>query len=141
MSPINDLIDKQLALLANLKAVTEQEKQALINQSADELLDLAGKKSDLLNEIKANDMSLSAHPDVAQLKSNPELASKVATAQTCLNECQQLNSENATLIDHCMASVSRFTQALHASRNSSSLTYDGKGQTSTIATLGNDLKA
>lgn len=60
MSPINDLIDKQLALLANLKAVTEQEKQALINQSADELLDLAGKKSDLLNEIKANDMSLSA---------------------------------------------------------------------------------
>ncbi|WP_394200696.1 flagella synthesis protein FlgN [Shewanella waksmanii] len=141
MTPINELIDQQLLLLANLKTVIAQEKQALINQSADELIDLAKQKSDFLTKITANDASLSAHPQVADLKTDAILVEKVAKAQACLNECQQLNSENSSLIDHCMASVSRFTQALHASRNSSSLTYDGKGQTSTIATLGNDLKA
>ena len=55
--------------------------------------------------------------------------------------CQQLNNENASLIELNIASLNRFAQALQVSRNASSLTYDDKGKTSTISSLGNDLKA
>ncbi|HAY96065.1 MAG TPA: flagellar protein FlgN, partial [Shewanella sp.] len=52
-----------------------------------------------------------------------------------------LNEQNASLIEMNLASLNRFAQALQASRNASSLTYNDKGKTSTISSLGNDLKA
>lgn len=141
MNSIIDIIANQHTLLNDLKRLIEAEKVALIAQSADELLNLATDKAKLLDEIKAVDVRLSEHPDSNKLSSDPKLQKLVEITKQVLAQCKTLNAQNATLIEHSMASINRFSQALQASRNASSLTYDGKGKTSTISTLGNNLKA
>ncbi|MFV7784370.1 MULTISPECIES: flagella synthesis protein FlgN [Shewanella] len=141
MTQITDIIANQHKLLDNLKQTIESEKAALIAQDADQLLRLANEKAELLNEIKLGDIELAAHPELGRLTQEPALIALVDDAKQALAECKQLNEQNAALIEHSMASVNRFSQALQASRNANSLTYDGKGKTSTISTLGNNLKA
>ncbi|MCG9697179.1 flagellar protein FlgN [Shewanella sp. Isolate11] len=140
MTPITDIIAKQYELLTQLKTVIEAEKAALIDQDADRLLALANEKSQLLNEIISGDEGLSNHPDKALLTSQADLISQVDDSKQLLEQCKQLNALNTSLIEHSMASISRFSQALQVSRNASSLTYDGKGRTSTISSLGSNLK-
>ncbi|MBZ4680479.1 MULTISPECIES: flagella synthesis protein FlgN [Shewanella] len=137
---ITSLIAQQMTQLERLLNLIEQEKNALLDRNADNLLQLAQDKSDLLNEVKAVDEALSSHPELAKLSQSP-LAEQVSEARELLATCQLRNQENAGLIELSMASINRLAQALQVSRNASSLTYDGKGKTSTIATLGNDLKA
>ncbi|QYK00341.1 flagella synthesis protein FlgN [Shewanella psychrotolerans] len=141
MDSITDIITNQHKLLNSLKATIEAEKTALIAQNADQLLAVANDKAKLLDEIKSGDDRLSLHPENAMLKTDETLLNLVTLTQQTLAECKLLNSQNAALIEHSMASINRFSQALQASRNASSLTYDGKGRTSTISTLGNNLKA
>lgn len=141
MDSITEIVTNQHKLLSSLKAIIEAEKTALIAQNADQLLAVANDKAKLLDEIKSGDDRLSLHPENSLLKSDETLISLVTLTKQTLAECKQLNAQNAALIEHSMASINRFSQALQASRNASSLTYDGKGRTSTISTLGNNLKA
>ncbi|WP_394392225.1 flagella synthesis protein FlgN [Shewanella woodyi] len=141
MSQLSSIIEKQHQLLQELKVTISEEKSALVDQDAELLLTLASSKAKLLDALKANDGVLSAQPDIAALSTEPVLVNQVKIAKEQLAECQQLNMENASLIELNLASVNRFAQALQASRNASSLTYNGKGKTSTISTLGNNLKA
>lgn len=141
MSQLSIIIENQHQLLQELKVIISEEKSALVNQNAELLLSLASSKAKLLDALKANDDNLSAQPDVASLSSVPHLIELVNVAKMQLAECQQLNVENTSLIELNIASVNRFAQALQVSRNASSLTYNDKGKTSTISSLGNNLKA
>ncbi|GIU09810.1 MULTISPECIES: flagella synthesis protein FlgN [unclassified Shewanella] len=141
MTNLSQLISSQYQVLTELKELISQEKQALHAQQADVLLSLASTKTNLLASLKQNDEIIAQQPDLALLTTHPELSQQVANTKQLLAECQQLNAENESLIELSLASLNRFSQALQVSRNSSSLTYDGKGQTSSISTLGNNLKA
>lgn len=141
MSQINDIIEQQLDILSRLKVIITEEKSALSDQDADLLLTLAGNKAKLLDSLNRNDEVLSNHNDKSLLTMDAELSVKVQQAKSLLAECQQLNNENTSLIELNIASMNRLSQALQASRNASSMTYNGKGKTSTISTLGNDIKA
>ncbi|MBR9726742.1 flagella synthesis protein FlgN [Shewanella intestini] len=141
MNDIAQILSQQHANLAALKKIISAEKDALVSQDADELIKLAEQKQNYLSQVETNDKTLASHPNKALLSSEPTLVEKVIQAKNLLNECKQLNSQNAKLIELSMASLNRFTQALHASRSASSLTYTDKGKTSSIATLGNSFKA
>ncbi|WP_076410871.1 flagella synthesis protein FlgN [Shewanella sp. UCD-KL12] len=141
MNSINNIIELQIELLAKLKVLIKEEKDALKAQNADLLLSLAGNKAKLLDELKNNDDVLSQHEQSHLLATDKTLATQVSFAKEQMAECQQLNSENSSLIELNIASMNRFAQALQVSRNASSLTYNDKGKTSTISTLGNDIKA
>ena len=141
MSKINDIVELQFELLNKLKVIITDEKAALINQDADLLLSLASAKAGLLDELKSKDEALSLHDERALLISDVHLSARVASVKTLLAECKQLNSENSSLIELNIASMNRFSQALQVSRSSSSLTYNDKGKTSTISSLGNDIQA
>ena len=141
MSQLSIIIENQHQLLKELKVIISDEKGALVNQDAELLLSLASNKAKLLDALKANDVNLSAQPDISSLSSVPHLVEQVRFAKEQLAECQQLNIENSSLIELNIASVNRFAQALQVSRNASSLTYNDKGKTSTISSLGNNLKA
>ncbi|RTR32603.1 flagellar protein FlgN [Shewanella atlantica] len=141
MSQITNIIELQYKLLEELKVTITQEKSALVEQSAELLLSLATTKAKLLDDLKMNDELLASHSELSLLTSDSVLSEKVNSAKKLLAECQQLNIENTSLIELNIASVKRFSQALQVSRNASSLTYNGKGKTSTISTLGNNLKA
>ncbi|GIU36033.1 flagellar protein FlgN [Shewanella schlegeliana] len=141
MTNLPQLLSAQHQVLSELKDLVNQEKQALHAQQADALLSLASTKANLLASLKHNDEIIAQQPDLALLNSDPELSQQVANTKQLLAECQQLNAENESLIELSLASLNRFSQALQVSRNASSLTYDGKGKTSSISTLGNNLKA
>ena len=141
MSKINDIVELQFELLNKLKVIITDEKAALSNQDADLLLSLASAKARLLDELKSKDEALSLHDERALLISDVHLSARVASVKTLLAECKQLNSENSSLIELNIASMNRFSQALQVSRNASSLTYNDKGKTSTISSLGNDIQA
>lgn len=141
MTEIAKLVDLQHAHLAVLKQIILKEKGALVDQNADLLLSLANEKSQCLKELKTNDDILANHSDKSLLTQQVELMHKMAEIKDALTECKELNEQNASLIEMNLASLNRFAQALQASRNASSLTYNDKGKTSTISSLGNDLKA
>ena len=141
MTEIAKLVDLQHAHLAVLKQIILKEKGALVDQNADLLLSLANEKSQCLKELKTNDDILANHTDKSQLTQQSEFVHKMAVVKDALTECKELNDQNASLIEMNLASLNRFAQALQASRNASSLTYNDKGKTSTISSLGNDLKA
>ncbi|MGL6122457.1 MAG: flagella synthesis protein FlgN [Shewanella sp.] len=141
MTEVAKLVDRQHALLAVIKQIILKEKGALIDQNADLLLSLANEKSQCLQELKTNDDMLSSHIDKSLLTQQVALVDKMAVIEDALTECKELNQQNASLIEMNLASLNRFAQALQASRNASSLTYNDKGKTSTISTLGNNLKA
>lgn len=141
MTEIAKLVDLQHAHLAVLKQIILKEKGALVDQNANLLLSLANEKSQCLKELKTNDDILAKHSDKSLLTQQVELVHKMAEIKDALTECKELNEQNASLIEMNLASLNRFAQALQASRNASSLTYNDKGKTSTISSLGNDLKA
>ncbi|GIU12093.1 flagellar protein FlgN [Shewanella sp. c952] len=141
MTNLSHLLSSQHTVLTELKAVISQEKQALQSQDADTLLALASTKASLLDNLKHNDEMIAAQPDKSILETDATLSQQVSEAKGLLAECQQLNAENESLIELSLASLNRFSQALQVSRSSTSLTYDGKGRTSSISSLGNNLKA
>ncbi|MCL1050727.1 flagellar protein FlgN [Shewanella abyssi] len=141
MTNLSHLLSSQHTVLTELKAVISQEKQALQSQDADTLLSLASTKATLLDSLKHNDEMIATQPDKSILETDATLSQQVSAAKALLAECQQLNAENESLIELSLASLNRFSQALQASRNSASLTYDGKGRTSSISSLGNNLRA
>lgn len=141
MTDIAKLLDAQHALLAALKQIIAEEKAALMSQNADLLLSLAAQKSQSLAELKANDDAIARHPDKLLLTQEAALADNMKAVQEALAQCQALNEQNASLIEMNLASLNRLAQALQTSRNATSLTYNDKGRTSTISTLGNNIKA
>ncbi|WP_153913934.1 flagella synthesis protein FlgN [Shewanella sp. TC10] len=141
MNELLQLLSFQHGTLSSLKKLVSAEKQALTDQDADTLLALAREKVTCLNELQQNDQKLANHPDKALLNSNAELAEKVEEAKVILEQCKDINNQNASLIELNIASLNRFSQAMQMSRNATSLTYNDKGRTSTISSLGSNLKA
>lgn len=141
MTELSTLLSHQHGILTSLKSLISAEKQALQDQNADKLLKLAQEKQQCLMALQANDQLMANHPEHTRLISDPELVEKVTLSKNLLAECKDINQQNSSLIELNIASLNRFSQALQASRNASSLTYNDKGKTSTISTLGNDFKA
>ncbi|ARD23242.1 MULTISPECIES: flagella synthesis protein FlgN [Shewanella] len=141
MNELLQLLSFQHGTLSSLKKLVSAEKQALADQDADTLLALAREKVECLNTLQQNDEKLANHPDKSLLNSEPKLIEKVAEAKTILEECKDINNQNASLIELNIASLNRFSQAMQMSRNATSLTYNDKGRTSTISSLGQNLKA
>lgn len=141
MAEIAKLVDQQHAHLAVLKQIILKETSALVERNTDLLLSLAEQKLTCLHALKANDELLANHSDKSLLTEQAGLSAKMAVVKAALAECKDLNAQNASLIEMNLASLNRFAQALQASRNATTLTYNDKGKTSTFSSLGNDVKA
>ncbi|MBB1268108.1 flagella synthesis protein FlgN [Shewanella sp. SR44-3] len=141
MTELLKLVAYQLGILAKLKTLITEETQALHQRDADLLMSLAKDKLQCLNELQMNDTKLASHQENHLLSTEENLIEKVAQAKRLLKECQDSNKQNASLIELNIASLNRFSQALQVSRNATSLTYNDKGKTSTISSLGDGFKA
>lgn len=141
MTELLKLLAYQLGILAKLKTLIAEETQALHQRDADLLMNLAKDKLQCLNELQMNDTKLANHSENKLLSTETSLIEKVAQTKALLKECQDNNKQNASLIELNIASLNRFSQALQVSRNATSLTYNDKGKTSTISSLGDGYKA
>ncbi|WP_299004129.1 flagellar export chaperone FlgN [uncultured Shewanella sp.] len=140
MEALDSLLELQHDRLLQLQAILAKEKQAVLHKEADILLRLCGEKATLLDQIKTHDQNMAHHPKKNLLQSQPDLIHKLQLSKQLLAQCQQLNTENAHLVAFNQASLNRLSQALQVSRNASSLTYNDKGKTSTLSSLGNNIK-
>ncbi|RYV02513.1 flagellar protein FlgN [Shewanella sp. OPT22] len=141
MEQLAQLLEHQLNLLNHLSEIIKNESAALSEQDTDALLTLAEKKSECLTLLQSNDSQLSLPENAQLIKQSEELLDHAQKAKALLVDCKKNNQKNSTLIEHNLASINRLSHALQASRNAFSMTYDDKGQTSTISTLGNNVEA
>ncbi|WP_299495055.1 flagella synthesis protein FlgN [uncultured Shewanella sp.] len=140
MEDLHSQLHLQQDMLVQLQTLLTQEKEAVIHKKADLLLSLCNEKAALLAKIKHHDKMMARHPNIALLLNEPSLEKQLQHTQALLTQCQQLNSENASIVAFNQASLNRFSQALQVSRNAASLTYNEKGKTSTASSLGNNIK-
>lgn len=139
MEELDSLLDLQHDMLLQLQAILTQEKQAVLHKEAEILLRLCSDKASVLAKIKTHDQTMAHHPKKNVLLSQSDLNHKLQQSKQLLAQCQQLNTENAHLVAFNQASLNRLSQALQVSRNASSLTYNDKGKTSTLSSLGNNI--
>ncbi|WP_298768814.1 flagellar export chaperone FlgN [uncultured Shewanella sp.] len=140
MEVLDSLLDLQQDRLLQLQAILVQEKIAILDKEASILLRLCNEKATLLAQIETDDHNIAHHPKKHLLPEQPNFSHKLKHAKALLALCQQLNTENAHLVAFNQASLNRLSQALQVSRNASSLTYNDKGKTSTLSSLGNNIK-
>ncbi|RLV61583.1 flagellar protein FlgN [Parashewanella curva] len=141
MDQITSILEQQLGLLAHLKQLIIDESDVLSSQDGERLLEIAKQKNESLNQLQQNNAILALPDTVELIKSSPELLEKSEQGKRLLNECKSLNQHNSELIEKNIASVNRLSQALQASKNSSSLTYDDKGHTSTMSSMNKSIEA
>ncbi|GLP94999.1 flagellar export chaperone FlgN [Paraferrimonas sedimenticola] len=141
MADLSQLLVQQKQTLAQLASIATEQKTALEAQNAERLLELNANQQQALVELAQTDEQIKVHPQQATLTQDTGLAEQVAEIKQQLASVQQQSQANKTLIDLNLASLQRFQQALMASRNANSLTYDDKGQTNTQSTLGNSVTA
>lgn len=134
-------LDEQYQNVCTLKNIIKDENHALIHSHSDLLLTLSEKKINILNEINRLNNIMNNNDINTLARTHTELTKKINQIKILMQECHDLNNANATLIEFNLARLNRFAQALQQCRNAHSLTYDEKGNTSTISTLGNNIKA
>ncbi|WP_446539688.1 flagellar export chaperone FlgN [Shewanella surugensis] len=139
MESLASLVTSQHQMLLQLQAILTQEKQAISDRNADLLLSLCAEKSAILTSIKTQDELIAHDPHKHLLITGSGLVAQLNQTQALLQQCKQLNAENASIVAFNQASLNRFSQALQASRNASSLTYNDKGKTSSLSSLGNNI--
>ncbi|WP_133407584.1 flagella synthesis protein FlgN [Parashewanella tropica] len=141
MVQIAAILEQQLGLLTHLKQLIIDESEALSSQGGDRLLEIAKQKNECLNQLQQNNDTLGQPDTVEIIKSSEELLQKSEQGKQLLSECKSLNQHNSELIEKNIASFNRLSQALQASKNSSSLTYDDKGHTSTMSSMNKSIEA
>lgn len=133
------LVSSQQQTLLQLHTILTQEKHAIRDKHADVLLTLCAEKSAILSHLQNQDDTIAHHPSKHLLLTKISLIELMEQSQQCLEQCKQLNAENASIVAFNQASLNRFSQALQVSRNASSLTYNDKGKISTLSSLGNNI--
>ncbi|BDY04002.1 flagellar protein FlgN [Ferrimonas sp. YFM] len=140
-SGIHALIGAQQERLSNLLQLLEQETEALLERDADKIESLLKQKLAQLDKIAGGDKELESHPQVADIKSDPQAMAGVTRCREILAECQVKNQHNNQLADQFLASLGRLQQLLNATRNPNALTYNQEGTTTTGGRLGKVIKA
>ncbi|WP_163935907.1 flagellar protein FlgN [Paraferrimonas sp. SM1919] len=141
MATAFEFVTDQLSSIDKLIVLLQQETQALQDQDANRISELAKSKLDILVLLNQADQQLQNHPQLNQQKQNPAFQAVVAQVQQKMDQVKRINLNNKKIIDLNMAALKRLNHALQSSRNANSMTYNDKGQTHTSPFLGDDITA
>ncbi len=127
---ITEILKEQQNLLAKISEVLKEEYELLKNRRALDLPKLTESKSEILLKIQTNDRSLKNHSARERLKG--DLAPMKEQILKALAEVQQQNDVNGRLIELNLAANRRLASSLIQIRDTSTMTYDGKGKQNAI---------
>ncbi len=141
MAKIIDLISYQLENAQALSSLLEKEKVAITSRAAAEIEKLATDKLHLITQLQQTDERIASHSDVDQLKSDEALIEKVSLIRSMVHDCQQANEVNGEALQRAQLSYNKLNNLMQQSRGKMGMTYTAGGQTSTVSTLGTNVKA
>ena len=141
MALLVDLVSFQLDNAKALSNILHQETQAISTRVSTEIERLAKEKMVLIEQLRTTDQRIAAHPHLPQLSEDEQLKHTVATIQSLVVECQQLNDMNGDLLNRAQSSFNKLNNMLQRTHGKTGMTYNAGGKTHTISTLGTNIKA
>jgi len=114
--------------LQALFALQERELKLVVDLKHTQIAELTQQKAVILNTIKQLDGYLSQHPDLQQLKDDPERAAEVNELTELLAACQQQTKVNEQVVGATLNRIETLRETLIRTHRADSLTYDGKGR-------------
>lgn len=127
MMDLPSLLRAQDDNLSQMQGLLAEEFDLLKAHRALALPALADRKQQLLVAIETLDKTLAELPDLKQQLS--ALPTQLQALQAKLEACQEQNNLNGRLLELSIVSNRRLASFLSKLRDSSSLTYDAKGNT------------
>lgn len=139
MMSLTELLQSQDALLDNLLALLQQEKELLQQRQALALPDLAKSKQQLLEQLQYQDHCIAEHSERERLTGDLQPSREALMHK--LQQCQERNEVNGKLIEMSLTANRRLGTALTQVRDRNSLTYDQRGTPRAAGGLNLNIKA
>ncbi|MDB1123273.1 flagella synthesis protein FlgN [Vibrio algarum] len=141
MAKLVDLVNYQLENAQHLSLLLEKEKIAITSRTSSDIETLAKEKLQLITQLQQSDERIASHTDIEQLKTDETLKSKVELIRSVIHDCQQANEVNGEALQRAQLSYNKLNNLMQQSRGKIGMTYTSGGQTSTVSTLGTNIKA
>lgn len=141
MAKLVDLIEYQLSNARALSELLEKEKIAITKRVSTDIEALAKEKLTLISQLQQTDQRIAGNQEVQLLEDDEQLKEKVATIRSIVHDCKQANEINGEALKRAQLSYNKLNNLMQQSRGKFGMTYNAGGQTSSISTLGTDIKA
>ncbi|ANN27304.1 flagellar export chaperone FlgN [Vibrio vulnificus] len=141
MAALVDLVNFQLENAKALSIVLEKESKIIASRVSADIEKIAKEKMTLIGRLQQTDQRIASHPHVNQLTEDTYLRETVASIQSIILDCQQINQINGEALTRAQSSFNKLNNMLQHSHGKIGMTYNAGGKTHTISTLGTNIKA
>ncbi|ELQ2336940.1 flagellar export chaperone FlgN [Vibrio vulnificus] len=141
MAALVDLVNFQFENAKALSIVLEKESKIIASRVSADIEKIAKEKMTLIGRLQQTDQRIASHPHVNQLIEDAYLRETVASIQSIILDCQQINQINGEALTRAQSSFNKLNNMLQHSHGKIGMTYNAGGKTHTISTLGTNIKA
>ncbi|EGQ9311124.1 flagellar export chaperone FlgN [Vibrio vulnificus] len=141
MAALVDLVNFQFENAKALSIVLEKESKIIASRVSADIEKIAKEKMTLIDRLQQTDQRIASHPHVNQLTEDTYLRETVASIQSIILDCQQINQINGEALTRAQSSFNKLNNMLQHSHGKIGMTYNAGGKTHTISTLGTNIKA
>ncbi|MDV7104079.1 flagellar export chaperone FlgN [Vibrio sp. TH_r3] len=141
MAKLVDLVNYQLENAQTLSTLLEKEKVAITSRMSSDIEALAKEKLQLISQLQQTDQRIATHTDIQLLTSDEQIKANVELIRSIIHDCQQANEVNGEALQRAQLSYNKLNNLMQQSRGKIGMTYTAGGQTSTVSTLGTNIKA
>ncbi|HAT8491126.1 TPA: flagellar export chaperone FlgN [Vibrio vulnificus] len=141
MAALVDLVNFQFENAKALSIVLEKESKIIASRVSADIEKVAKEKMTLIGRLQQTDQRIASHPHVNQLTEDTYLRETVASIQSIILDCQQINQINGEALTRAQSSFNKLNNMLQHSHGKIGMTYNAGGKTHTISTLGTNIKA
>ncbi|OJI54196.1 flagella synthesis protein FlgN [Vibrio vulnificus] len=141
MAALVDLVNFQFENAKALSIVLEKESKIIASRVSADIEKIAKEKMTLIGRLQQTDQRIASHPHVNQLTEDTYLRETVASIQSIILDCQQINQINGEELTRAQSSFNKLNNMLQHSHGKIGMTYNAGGKTHTISTLGTNIKA
>ncbi|EGQ8089725.1 flagellar protein FlgN [Vibrio vulnificus] len=141
MAALVDLVNFQFENAKALSIVLEKESKIIASRVSADIEKIAKEKMTLIGRLQQTDQRIASHPHVNQLTEDTYLRETVASIQSIILDCQQINQINGEALTRAQSSFNKLNNMLQHSYGKIGMTYNAGGKTHTISTLGTNIKA
>ncbi|EGR0668484.1 flagella synthesis protein FlgN [Vibrio vulnificus] len=141
MAALVDLVNFQFENAKALSIVLEKESKIIASRVSVDIEKIAKEKMTLIGRLQQTDQRIASHPHVNQLTEDAYLRETVASIQSIILDCQQINQINGEALTRAQSSFNKLNNMLQHSHGKIGMTYNAGGKTHTISTLGTNIKA
>ncbi|WP_375750994.1 flagella synthesis protein FlgN [Vibrio sp. HN007] len=141
MAKLVDLLDYQLQSAHALYELLEVEKVAITKRVSADIESTAKEKLTLITQLQQTDQRIASHQDASSLMEDEDLKGKVEQIRSLMKECKVANEVNGEALQRAQLSYNKLNNLMQQSRGKFGMTYTAGGQTSSVSTLGTNIKA